>query len=441
MFRRYLYMQICMVVVAGLLVFAVAGSLLWSMVGHEEYNGAVFDKSSDLATLLLPPPDSTRDEQAKAIQEIARILELDITLWSEDRQLIAASGPVNEPAVDQLSKREWIATEGETYWTTVLSDGRWVVVDLDRIAVPSDRTSVAIILVVLAVLIAVIMLPFARRLTRRLESLQQQVVRIGQGDLKARVDVRGTDEIALLAHSFNESADRIEELVNAQRMLLANTSHELRTPLARIRLGIEMIQKVDDPYRRLALQDDIKELDKLIDELILMTRLDSGFAHGDFEPVDLVALVAEECARYPDCAFVGKVSEISGDFRMLQHLVRNLVDNAQVHGASPVRVVLEQHGERVDLIVSDGGPGIPASEQSKVFEPFYRAADKQNVPGYGLGLPMVSRIAEIHQATISVRNRPRSEVRVSFPASTTAAYSTHDHTAPVPRPIEVPSPS
>ncbi len=111
-------------------------------------------------------------------------------------------------------------------------------------------------------MIAICAYPLVRWLTRRLERLQTGVESLGAGELSARVKVEGKDEVARLAASFNNAAARIEELVSAHKMLLANTSHELRTPLSRIRLGIELIQASADPARKAALEKDIAELDR-----------------------------------------------------------------------------------------------------------------------------------------------------------------------------------
>ena len=139
--------------------------------------------------------------------------------------------------------------------------------------------------------------PVVRRLTRRLEQLQQGVDAFGSGQLSTRVSIQGKDEVAQLAASFNASAARIEQLVASQKSLLANASHELRSPLARIRMALETQQNQDSKTNH-ELQQNIRELDQLIDEILLASRLDTATAESitDAE-IDLTALVAEECAR------------------------------------------------------------------------------------------------------------------------------------------------
>src|SRR5207244_6136468 len=166
--------------------------------------------------------------------------------------------------------------------------------------------------------------PVVRRLTARLERLQRGVESLGAGDLSARVKVEGHDEVARLAESFNRAAARIEDLVGAHKALLANASHELRTPLARIRMAVELMKEDADPVRKAGLEQDIAELDALIDEILLASRLDSLKRLEADEDVDLLALAAEECARYEDAELDGEPVTVRGDPRMLRRMVRNL---------------------------------------------------------------------------------------------------------------------
>ena len=414
MVKHRLYTQLCVIFAVSLLVFAGLATLLWKATGHDQYETEMFQKTTALGTILLPPVDADPATQADRVQQIGDALDIGITLRSSAGDLLGVRGQVADQPPMELKPGIWVPTEGETKWTSRLPDGRTIVISLDRISVPDNTLGFAILLFLLACFIALASYPFIRRITRRLEHLQDQVLQIGSGDLSARVTLKGDDEVAALAGSFNKSAEQIEALVTAQRLLLANASHELRTPLARIRLGIEMLQAGGDSERKKALQIDIEELNELIDELILMTRLDTGLHNKDFETVDLMALAAEECARYRGCGLCGSGGEIMGDRRMLQHLVRNLIDNAFAHGRTPVSVEVATTEDGVRLAVSDGGTGIPEGERETVFQPFYRSGDTQNIPGYGLGLPIVRRIADLHNAQIRIESRPVSTLSILF---------------------------
>ncbi|MEW2918238.1 HAMP domain-containing sensor histidine kinase [Ruegeria sp. ANG10] len=414
MLDRRLFVQVCAVMLVGLMLFALIMSLAWNALVNARFNRAVQDQATSLSVLLLPDAEEPAAAQGAALERLADHLSIDFTLYEADGQLIGASDapaswvePTEAPGV-------WEPIRHLSHWMTVLPDGRVVILDISQLSIPNEAIALTVSFVFLALIIAVLMYPIVRRVTRRLERLQSEVEQIGAGDLSARATVDGGDEVAKLAISFNRSAETIEDLINRQRMLLANASHELRTPLARIRMGIEMLETRDTPQRRADLRREIRELDALIDELILMTRFDTGAALETYETVDLTAIAAEECARTEGCTLSGDTVEIPGDARMLRHLVRNLLDNASKHGAPPIRIELQTSSDAVVLTVSDAGPGINPEDQRKVFEPFYRGAGKQNTEGSGLGLPLVARIAEAHGANLEVRNTPRSEVAVSF---------------------------
>jgi signal transduction histidine kinase len=244
--------------------------------------------------------------------------------------------------------------------------------------------------------LALLAYPIARGVTARLERLKQGVRSFGSGDLSARVAVEGKDEVAALATSFNESAARIEQLVRANQMLLANCSHELRTPLTRMRLAAERLAS-GDTGANVELTRNIGELDALIGELLLTSRLDVNKRPDRVELVDLLALAAEEAAHF-DLEVSGETVTLRGDPLLLRRLIRNLLENARVHagGASELRVTRGERGAQ--LIVEDAGPGIAAEDRERIFEPFFRRAEPpaDSATGAGLGLAIVRQIARVH---------------------------------------------
>ena len=420
---RRLYVQIYFTIVASLAIVVVLFSLLWFFVGRDRIDRDMVDMAGRLAYVALPAADAPVDRQAAAVTRMGRELEIDLTLYDRERRVIAAAGPIL--ALPDRGKAEagWRWTRKGRIWVLKLPDGRWLTVDHRRHVGGHPLLGAIGFFAVVALGVALGAYPFVRRLTRRLERLQQGVESIGAGDLKTRVEVRGRDEVAGLAQSFNEAAEQIEKLVDAHRLLLANASHELRTPLSRIRMGIEMLPETGDPARRAALQQDIGELDALIDEILLMSRLDAG-SHGDLsQEVDLVALAAEECARFADCALNGRAPDIRGDPRLLRRLIRNLLENADRHGAAPVTVEVSSSAEAVVLRVKDSGEGIAEAERARVFQPFYRAGSAQNTAGYGLGLPLARQIAEAHGGTIRLvpRAEAASAIEVTLPMRRTGA--------------------
>jgi signal transduction histidine kinase len=255
-----------------------------------------------------------------------------------------------------------------------------------------------------------------RGLTRRIERLQGAVDSLGTGDLSARAKVEGRDEVARLAESFNRSAARIEELVGAHRLLLANTSHELRTPLSRIRLGLELFEQTHDEKDKAQLQRDIAELDYMIDEILLASRLESQTTLAAREPVDLLAVAAEEGSRYENCTVDGDPVIVQGDARLLRRMVRNLLENAKRHGKPPISVSVRKYSAQATIDVVDSGAGVPDGERERVFTPFHRL--REEAQGAGLGLSLVRQIARMHGGDAAVAPRPGalSCFRVTLPA-------------------------
>ena len=267
---------------------------------------------------------------------------------------------------------------------------------------------------VIALAVGIAVIPFVRRLTRRLEELDRGVNALGHGDLGARVAVHGHDEVARLAASFNHAASQIESLVAAQRSLLANASHELRSPLARLRVGIALSAQQGtgaDPVTQAELARNIAELDQLIDEILLASRLEASAAGGvpalQAEEIDLTALVAEECAQLAPHAIDTQLDlvQVQGDARLVRRLVRNLLQNAVRHGLPapspeapvPIHVRLQQQGSAFVFDIGDRGPGVPETARERVFEPFYRVPGSRESDGsVGLGLSLVRQIATLH---------------------------------------------
>jgi len=414
---RRLYVQIYLTIIASLVLMVVLGGVLWDLTEAERSDRDLLGNAERLASLLLPPADAPLAAQRRMIDRLGRELDVDISLFDHGGDLIAAYGTVKPLRARHIGESGWHRSRAGPILSLDLSDGRWLMISPQGMEPYRPLKGLPVLLGLVAICVGLAAFPLVRRLTRRLEDLQRGVERIGAGDLGARVPVRGRDEIARLAESFNEAADKIEKLVGAHRLLLANASHELRTPLSRIRLGLEMAEGKQTERRRAALKQDIAELDALIDEILLMSRLDVADRVDDHHLVDLVALAAEECARFDDCTVSGRAPEIRGDPRLLHRLLRNLLENASKHGAPPIVVHIEVDDGVVTMTVSDGGQGIPEADRDKVFQPFYRGADRQNVNGYGLGLPLVRQIAEAHGGSVSLApaTEHRSAVTVSLP--------------------------
>jgi len=266
---------------------------------------------------------------------------------------------------------------------------------------------------VVGIIVALGVYPIVRRLTKRLEALQRGVQRWGEGDLSARVAEEGQDEVADLSNGFNAAAARIEQLVRSHKSLLANASHELRSPLTRIRMSLELMGERPNPGARAEISRNIGELDQLIDEILLASRLDAKEADmGTVETVDLTGLAAEECARVDADLEVKEGTDSSaltvlGVPRLLRRAIRNLLENARRYGAGEISVELGSRRGAAEIRVNDRGPGVPAPLRERIFEPFYRlpGASERN-GGVGLGLALVKSITERHGGSVRCEDRP-----------------------------------
>lgn len=422
MLNRRLYLQIYLTLIASLVLMVIISAVLWKIFDGDRDERRFFDVASELVAMSLPPADTPAERQRQALEMLGKGFKFDVSLYDADHRLIAAYGEAKAVPTRHGDQSGWRRSPHGPTLTLALPDGRILVADRQDEEDFNPLLSLLALLVMVALCVGIAAFPLVRRLTRRLEKLQRGVERIGQGDLSARVDVRGRDEVAKLAKSFNEAAEKIEKLIDAHRLLLANASHELRTPLSRIRLGLEMSKGEQDPRRRADLQRDIAELDSLIDEILLMSRLDAGANINLSQTIDLVALAAEECARFEDCELSGSAPEITGDPRLLHRLLANLLENAHKHGAPPVTVEIGHDDTQVFLTVRDTGPGIADKDREKVFQPFYRGSDRQNVNGYGLGLPLVRQIALTHGGSVEIlpRSEARSAIRIALPKKSPA---------------------
>jgi signal transduction histidine kinase len=406
-----LYIRIYLTVIGSLLLFAMlAGLTATALRLFDEPPWSPWPEAGAEIVERLLPARRDRRELAAELAFWHERTGMSLLLRSPDGEVIARAGPV-PPDIEQRigSHREdgriWRGWRG--VYGLNMEDGRQL------IAVRPERErhwtrpfGLLAGLVGIALAVAVAAFPLIRYLARRLERLERGVAAFGAGDLSARVDVAGRDEIAKLAATFNASADRIEALLNAHKTLLANASHELRSPLSRLRMAIEGLPSEGaEETRRAEIKRNIGELDALVEEILLASRLQADTAQElTAETVDLVGLVAEECAAF-DADFTvtdGGTPVLDGDPRLLRRLFRNLLENAQRYGGGgPAEVALSSGGGMARITVRDHGPGVAEAERERIFQPFYRPRNVAESAGStGLGLALVRQIAERHGGAV-----------------------------------------
>ena len=415
---KRLYLRIYLIVIASLALFAVLAGLGWVLFAGPGYESGGKAILSDVVAELVPPEAPDARNQAM-LERWHKRLNVAIALFDRQGAVVAQAGSVaGDLSAADFERDEarhrgrwnsmWLALPDGRFIGARALDGRhfWSQFGSGSGHGSSPEEGPAGLLGFLAFIgVAVALVAWwpARQMTRRLESLQRSVDAFGAGDLQARARVGGCDEIAKLAAHFNESAGRIGALLRSQRSLLANASHELRSPLARIRMAVELSGKrtlsADQRSQiQQELQRNVAELDELVEEVLTASRLDAAdSAMRVRDAVDLTGLVAEECARLdiePDLARL----EFVGDARLLRRLIRNLLENACRYGGRPQDIAVSLARQR-DIVFSvcDRGPGVPADERERIFEPFYRARGaSEEAGGVGLGLSLVRQIARHH---------------------------------------------
>lgn len=428
---RRLYFRIYLAVLGSLALFGVLVGLTGWIFKELRQPEPEAPFLSDVADHLLPQ-DASQSVLAQELQFWHKRTGFDLALLSPAGDVVARAGPVSDERLAALVRSgphgfHWYARHGA--FLVDLAGGRQLV----AIRAPPKfgflfplRWVGLVFAIGLAV--AVCAYPVVRRLTRNLERLQQGVAAFGQGNLGMRVAVSGRDEVGKLAETFNASADRIEALVKAQKTLLANASHELRSPLARLRMAAEAVGATAPAQQQEEIARNISELDELVEEILLASRLDAEAATiSDPREIDLAGLLAEECAPFGADLFVvpGKSVPVKGDAKLLRRLFRNLLENARRHGGQgPIEVEMSCNGGRAIVAVCDHGPGIPNSETGRIFEAFYRPKTRsdQNA-GTGLGLSLVKQIAEKHLGNVEYVPREKCGAcfRVSLPLSSPSA--------------------
>ncbi len=416
-----LFFKVYLTVLGCLAAVAITSGAYWR--ASTELDDINWKERRDLLVEQLLPAGDDPVLAQTIIERVAGAFNADVALYSATGQQLAGSGaPVPFPDqddLDDLDDNEMdISRRGVV--SMRLTDGRILAARIDMPFRGDGPGPLGYILLIAAV-IGAAAYPVVRNLTRRLERLRKGVEQFGAGDLVARVPVEGRDEIATVARSFNQAADRIEGLVTAHRSLLANASHELRAPVTRLRLALELDDQVREGRLHREVTENLSEIDVLVEEILLASRLDHVGALERAEPVDLMALAAEECARH-GIEPTGSPVEVRGDPRLLTRLLRNLVLNAQRHGRAPIEVQVGPSGGRARLVVSDHGDGIPAGEEERIFEPFYRPSGRSEAAGgWGLGLSLVRQIAALHGGGVRYEGAPgrgaRFVVELPLPGS------------------------
>jgi signal transduction histidine kinase len=253
---------------------------------------------------------------------------------------------------------------------------------------------------------------FSRRAARRLRKINEQILRIMQGDLNERLPTHGSrDDLDYVAGGVNSMLDEIVRLLDQLKSVGDNIAHDLRTPLAVMRARLERGLESESPENlRAAAERALNDLDRALTTVTALLRISDieyGRRTGSFAEVDLAGVcmsafeLFQPLAEAKSIAFALEAPEsicVVGDFDLLVEAVGNLIDNAIkfTPAGGLVKVIVSLVAGQPVVRVCDSGPGVAPFERSRIFKRFYRSERNRNTPGTGLGLSMAFTIARLH---------------------------------------------
>lgn len=325
-------------------------------------------------------------------------------------------GPMQRWA-DGFAKRDRRdAPEEAVLLTMKLDTGEWV-----NAAVPVRARGafppIALLLQTLTLYFAVL-IPLAlvaRRIASPLKELTQRVRNVGLTGDQPPMAPRGPSDVKDLIESFNDADARLASLLTEKDVMLGAIGHDLKTPLASLRVRIE---SVDDDAERTKMAASVDEMVVILDDILMLARV--GKSAEAVQPTELGALIDTALSEFPDDAniavaamderFVAPVRPV-----LIRRALRNLVSNALQYGGS-AEIGVERQGGQIVITVDDSGPGIPADQLQKIFEPFARAETSRNRAsgGSGLGLTISRAIAQAHGGSVTLSNRAEGGIRATL---------------------------
>jgi signal transduction histidine kinase len=278
--------------------------------------------------------------------------------------------------------------------------------------------SLMINLILLVVMLVIALYVVARSITLPLSRLALAADNLGRSILQPKLAEEGARELRHAARAFNTMQDRLHRYLDSRTRVLAAMSHDLKTPLTRLRLQVET--QIDDPALQARFGRELDEMESMVrGALALFRGLNDEEA---LEPVDINLLLETVRGEFvemgKDVTLEGRAfGPLSGKPQALKRCLTNLVANAVKFGSRARMLVRD--GPQLEISVCDNGPGIPAEELEKVFEPFYRVESSRNrdTGGTGLGLSIARDVTQAHGGSLTLQNRPEGglEARLTLP--------------------------
>ena len=261
----------------------------------------------------------------------------------------------------------------------------------------------------------------ARRALAPITRISSAAKEIAEGNFQTRLDLEVDPDLAILSSSFNEMVDALREKVERDQRFTSDVSHELRSPLMTLTASVEVLERNEDSLPETARQavgllgQDVKRFEKLVEDLLEISRMDAGAVQLQLTPFELPRFLVNviERSANPEIELRHSTRDrdlvITADKRRVAQVITNLINNANKYAGGAKGISFRQVGKTVQITVEDEGPGIPTADRQRIFERFSRGAtdagNRASGTGVGLGLSLVAEHVRLHGGRVWVTDR------------------------------------
>lgn len=432
--RNKLTIQFTIIVASIILVSFVLILLISSQYRKTEFEGRLEEKAVQTARLFLDVDevDSTLLRKIDDRQQGA-LIEERVTILSVEQQILYTTDPENklqitDSEIAQLQNVTEIAYErGEIeilgmHYTSRGKPYYIFVGGFDKFGkrkIVNLRNTLIITWIISVIMMAYAGWLFAGRALKPVSNIIKEVDQINDKNLDQRINYSNSkDELARLASTFNSMLDRVEQSIRLEKNFLANASHELRNPLAAITAQLEVCllkERSGEEYQSTlsSVLEDINALNLLSHQLLMLTRIEAGFAMQQYssERIDQLIFDAAESKfanekklridfKLMEDSLTEENWQINCSRELLISAFQNIIDNAAKFGATDLLIAHSFNNGFHYISFSDNGTGIDSEDQAKIFEPFFRSKKPRETEGHGIGLSLVNRIVKLHEGNI-----------------------------------------